>query len=372
MVGRSLERVSFQCDGIAAGEVVVAGRFDHPRRGIVDCPAASLLAEIFREHGFRVRIADLHTTAAEIGNGESVVCTMSYLDHDGGPVGLGVATRTPAEPAAALGRDLIERWSSVVRTRRVLVAVSETDVDDGWTVASVAAAVRAFAQRGDTVLVIGSPGSAASVISCAGQATVRVIAPGRTWPLTGIDPDRVSYVVAPGTPIEDAAEVVKLLRHRFPRLRGPHPREFCYAASDRRETVRSVAAAGNVVLVCDPEGEQAGDELLGWAGERACPAHRVSRLSDLRSEWLGGAATVGVAVASPAGMPLAGELVTMLSGLGPLAAVRRRVVTEPFPHARTALHHVDDGVMASRDRMGHAALVRHGSVALCVTDRARA
>ncbi|OXM48858.1 hypothetical protein CFP75_20585 [Amycolatopsis alba DSM 44262] len=48
----------------------------------------------------------------------------------------------------------------------------------------------------------------------------------------------------------------------------------------------------------------------------------ADRLAEVRSAWLADAATVAVAVASPAGMLLAEDLVTVLSGLGPLAAMR--------------------------------------------------
>ncbi|WP_043848184.1 hypothetical protein [Amycolatopsis keratiniphila] len=342
----------------------MADRFEHPDRGVVSCPAASLIAELAGELDFRVRIADLRASVGE----ESVAHTMSYLDHDGRPVGLALATGIADESGRAMARELIERWSSVVRTRRVLVAASELDADSGEAVASVTAGVLDFVQRGDTVLVIGSPTPAEAVAACAGQAAVRVVTPGRAFPLEGIDPDRVSYVVAPETPVEDAAEVVKVLRQCFPRLRGPHPREFGYAASDRREALWSVAAAADVLLICGPKGERAGEELLEWARARACPSYPVGRLADVRADRLAGAATVGVAVASPSGTAIAEEVVTALSGLGPLAVMHRRVVTEPFRTLRTRRHQT--GTIAFQDRTFHAALARETSAALCVTERA--
>ncbi|MET9258991.1 hypothetical protein [Amycolatopsis sp. NPDC004079] len=364
MVGRSLELVSFRTSGVAAGEIVVADRFGHPRRGTVRCPTAPLLAELACGLGFRARVAGVHAAEAEKVAGDAVVCAMSYLDHDGRPAGSAVAARIADEHGRAAARDLIGQWSSAVRTRRLLLAVSETGGETERAVASVAASARGFALLGDTVLVVGSPEPAAAVVACARRAEVRAAAPDRPGSLSGIDPDRVSYVVAPETPVEEAAETVKALRRRFPRLRGPHPREFGYAASDRREAVRSVAAASDVLLICGPEGAWAGEELLGWAGG-ICPAHRVGRLADLRAGWLSGAATVGMAVAGPAGTEIAEEVATALSGLGPLAVVRRRVVTEPLR-----------GAGEIRPRTGIAtgparqAAARQSSAALYATARA--
>ncbi|OXM47354.1 hypothetical protein CFP75_24250 [Amycolatopsis alba DSM 44262] len=342
----------------------MAARFDHPTRGVVSCPAAPLIAELAREMGFQVCIDYLRPVTA----GDSVAHTMSYLDHDGRPVGLGVAIGITDESGGVLVHELIERWSSVVRTRRVLVAASDSTIGGGEAVAAVAARALEYVQRGDTVLVIGPAWSAEAVASCAGQAAVRVIAPDQTFPVEGIDPDRVSYVVAPEAPVEDAAEVVKVLRHRFPRLRGPHPRGFGYAASDRREALWSVAAAADVLLVCGPEGERAGEELIGWARGRSCPSHRVGKLADLRLEWLAGAATVGLAVAGPAGTSVAEEVMTVVSGLGPLAVMRRRVVTEPYRQVRTTRN--GSGTVVFHDTALHAALARDTSAALCVTESA--
>ena len=63
------------------------------------------------------------------------------------------------------------------------------------------------------------------------------------------DSRRVSYLLQPGIPVEDAAPVIAALRSRFPALHGPHPDGFCYAASDRAETVRVIASASDAVLV---------------------------------------------------------------------------------------------------------------------------
>ncbi|MGW7537341.1 hypothetical protein [Amycolatopsis sp. NPDC054798] len=356
MVGRSLERFSFRTSGLAPGELLVAGRFGHPRRGAVRCPAAPLLADHARGLGFPARVADV--CAAE-GESDAVVCAMSYLDQDGQPAGLAVAAGIADVPGRAAARELLEQWSAVVRTRRLLVAVSEIGTEPGRAVASAAARARRFALRGDTVLVVGSPEPAAAVVASARQDSVRAAVLDQAL-LSGIDPDQVSYVVAPETPAEDAADAVKALRQLFPRLRGPHPREFGYAASDRREALRSVAAASDVLLVCAPDG----DELLGWARAGSCPAHRVGRLSDVRAEWLSGAATVGMAVASPDGTAVAEEVATALSGLGPLAAVRRRVVTESLGSAEEIRLGVGRGAEPVQ------AAARLSLVALCTTERA--
>ena len=59
----------------------------------------------------------------------------------------------------------------------------------------------------------------------------------------------MSYLLQPGIPVEDAGPVTAALRSRFPALHAPHPDGFCYAASDRAETIRAIASAADVMLV---------------------------------------------------------------------------------------------------------------------------
>ena len=110
-------------------------------------------------------------------------------------------------------------------------------------------------------MLIGQPGQAA-VAGIVGQApgkTTLVTSPGSTATLRVTDARRVSYLLQPGIPVEDAAPVAAALRSRFPALHGPHPDGFCYAASDRAESVRVIAAASDVML------------MLGGAGRAGQP-----------------------------------------------------------------------------------------------------
>lgn len=142
------------------------------------------------------------------------------------------------------------------------------------------------------------------------------------------DPDRVSFAVRPCTPVDDVVPVVAALREAFPRLRGQHPDQWCYRSADRRDAVRALAAASDVVLLL---GRPDPDLLAGPPGPAA--VRPVAAVRDVRRAWLAGSATVGVAAGpeTPAGL-LAG-VTEALSGLGPYSVVRqesrRRVVVRP-------------------------------------------
>lgn len=189
---------------------------------------------------------------------------------------------------------------------------------------------RRFAERGDQIVVIGPPGHAVAD-GIAGQAPGRTIvieSPVAAGTVGVADPRRVSYVLQPGTPVEETAPVSAALRSRFPALRSPDPDGFCYAASDREETIRAVAAASDLVLVLGDEDGPDTRRLAGLARACRAKAHVIADATQIVPSWLTRVTAVGLAetVSAPAG--LAAQVTSALAGLGPLSVTQRQVSTE--------------------------------------------
>ncbi|MGP4019325.1 hypothetical protein [Saccharopolyspora sp. 5N708] len=316
-MNRSVERRRLHAYGNAEpGEVIVPKGFVHPRRGPVRSVAAPLLVENLRRHGHRARIADVR---AEPGETELALFAVSYLDLRGKATGFATAACTTDETAIARAENTAEQWSHTLRTRRILVATVTTPCTDACAltcpmVLRTRARVRRFTERGDTVLLIGKAGAVAARLRI--RDTVPVESSADVDVLERLDPDRISFVIVPGTPVEDAFDIAAALRQRFPQLRGQHPDEFCYAASDRREAVRSVAAASELLFTgADAQEVTATDH-----------AHLLDRATDMRPEWLTSATTIGI-VPSCGAPELPTEIIELLSGLGPIAVAHRRVTT---------------------------------------------
>jgi len=198
-------------------------------------------------------------------------------------------------------------------------------------VAGLHAEARALAERGDDLVLIGQPGHRA-VAGIAGQLppgrTTLVSSPGSTATLRVTDARRVSYLLQPGIPVEDAGPVAAALRSRFPAVRGPHPDGFCYAASDRTESIRVIASACDVMLVVGAADAPDSRHLCGLARDGGARAHVIERAGDIAPAMLNGASALGLAESTSAGPALARQVTEALSGLGPLSVTRRRVVTE--------------------------------------------
>lgn len=195
-------------------------------------------------------------------------------------------------------------------------------------VAGVQAEARHLAEHSDLVILIGQPGHSV-VPAIAGQAAGKLIVAATPSRVGGAaaNPRRVSYLVQPGIPVEDATPVMTALRSRFPGLHGPDPDRFCYAASDRAETVRAVAAACDVVLVLGDDSHPDTRQITALARGGRGKVHVVAEPGEIVPSWLAGAAAVGLADTVSASAGLAAQVAAALSGLGQLSVTERRVTT---------------------------------------------
>lgn len=194
--------------------------------------------------------------------------------------------------------------------------------------------VRAYADRGDTVVLItGARGTAAEHVSIS-QAPESVLLLRDATQLpdpqrTGIDPDRLSLVVQTGIPVDDAAATISALRARFPRIRGQHYDALCYAASDRAATVRLVAAASDLILILGAADDPDAGHMQAEAADRCPKVHQLANAGDIAAAWLSDVNAIGVVPTRSAPPELMTQVLATLAGLGPLSVATRQVATSP-------------------------------------------
>lgn len=194
------------------------------------------------------------------------------------------------------------------------------------------ASVRAFADQGDMVLILGRRGHSAAE-GVRSQAPGHVIYAETTDELPlGEDPGQVSIVLQPGVPVEELLPLAAAVRDRYP-IRILHPDDWCYAASDRAAAIRAMAAETDMQFILGSPGSADAASLA-----RIAPAggvHIIDDVTQVRPDWIGSAATIGMAESNSVRPGAASAIITALSGLGPLSIVRRTVATTIDAPARS-------------------------------------
>ncbi|MEV0731058.1 hypothetical protein [Polymorphospora sp. NPDC050346] len=135
--------------------------------------------------------------------------------------------------------------------------------------------------------------------------------------------DPVSCVVQPGIAMSEVLPVVAALRGRVPTLRGSHPDDFCYEATDRSDLAHHLARHCDVVLICgEPDAEDT-TLLHRWVAGAGGEPLVLDAVEAIRPQWLVPGAVIGLLPSTSARPSLARDVISALSGLGPLSVVRR-------------------------------------------------
>jgi 4-hydroxy-3-methylbut-2-enyl diphosphate reductase len=250
-------------------------------------------------------------------------------------VGLGLQSGDPAD-LPVVGDLVPDRGSVLIPSQgatlaaRAEIAARGIPVVDATCplVAAAQADAMARAADSDLVVVIGEPAHSASrvLLTYAGEGAVLAGTAADVAPLVAPS-GNVSFVIEPGMSAERAMPVLRALRARFPRLHGHHFDALCEAISDREQTIASVAGASELTLVlaADP------GEALRITNLAAAPVQIVTRLEDVDLSVLNDVTTLGLVTGLSTEPELSRELITAISGLGPLSVRRRSTRTRGYP-----------------------------------------
>lgn len=180
--------------------------------------------------------------------------------------------------------------------------------------------VRRFADDGDTVIFLGHAGheETEGTMGERPDHTLLVETPNDARTVAVADPDRVSYIMQTTLAADEVAELVDILRARFPNLRQPPSDDICYATTNRQEALGHVAADAGLALVIGSANSSNARRLVEKAERIGTPAHLIDDAEDIDLGWLAGVEVVALTASASAPEPLVDGVISALRGLGPV------------------------------------------------------
>jgi 4-hydroxy-3-methylbut-2-enyl diphosphate reductase len=169
---------------------------------------------------------------------------------------------------------------------------------------------------GRTVLLIGHAGHP-EVEGTMGQlpegAVVLVQSRADAESVSVPDPARLAYATQTTLSVDDTAEIVAVLRRRFPAIRGPGKADICYATTNRQAAVKAIAPRADLVIVVGAPNSSNSNRLvevakLAGAGD----AMLLERADHLDWRRLEGAHIVGLTAGASAPEVLVDEVIARL------------------------------------------------------------
>jgi len=124
------------------------------------------------------------------------------------------------------------------------------------------------------------------------------------------DAHNLAYVTQTTLSVHDTAEIVDLLKRRFPGIVGPHKEDICYATTNRQEAVKRVAPIVDAMIVVGAPNSSNSQRLKEVAVRAGCPrAALVQRAVDIDWNEFGAIARLGITAGASAPEVLVEEII---------------------------------------------------------------
>jgi 4-hydroxy-3-methylbut-2-en-1-yl diphosphate reductase len=168
-------------------------------------------------------------------------------------------------------------------------------------------------RRGREIVLIGHGGHP-EVVGTIGQlppgavTLVETLADAAAF--TPRDPARLAYVTQTTLSVDDTAEMIAMLKRRFPDIVGPQKDDICYATTNRQEAVKRVAPQVDAMIVVGSPNSSNSQRLKEVAERSGCTsAALVQRAQDIDWQRFGKLRNLGITAGASAPELLVEEII---------------------------------------------------------------
>jgi 4-hydroxy-3-methylbut-2-enyl diphosphate reductase len=124
------------------------------------------------------------------------------------------------------------------------------------------------------------------------------------------DAAKVAYITQTTLSVDDTADIVAVLRRRFPAIAGPHKEDICYATTNRQDAMKAIAPRTEVVFVIGAPNSSNSMRLVEVATRAGAKrAALIQRAADIDWSLVGDACAVGLSAGASAPEVLMDEVI---------------------------------------------------------------
>jgi 4-hydroxy-3-methylbut-2-en-1-yl diphosphate reductase len=171
-----------------------------------------------------------------------------------------------------------------------------------------------FAREGYTILLIGHEGHD-EVLGTMGEAPANMVLVQDKDEAEKLDlpPDaKLAFLTQTTLSVDDANEIITVLKRRFPRIVGPSRDDICYATQNRQEAVKDLVPEADVVLVLGSQNSSNTQRLAELARSCGKRAYLIDTVHELPADTFTGNETVLITAGASAPEDVVEECVEQL------------------------------------------------------------
>jgi len=140
--------------------------------------------------------------------------------------------------------------------------------------------------------------------------------------------DKLAVVTQTTLSVDDAAEILRAVKERFPNVREPKQQDICYATQNRQDAVKVLAPQVDVLIVVGSPTSSNSNRLRELAERLGTDAYMVDAPEDLKPEWFEGKRRVGLTAGASAPDILVQDVIERLKALGAVSVRKMAGVEE--------------------------------------------
>ncbi|WP_338415231.1 4-hydroxy-3-methylbut-2-enyl diphosphate reductase [uncultured Sphaerotilus sp.] len=142
------------------------------------------------------------------------------------------------------------------------------------------------------------------------------------------DESRLAVVTQTTLSVDDAAEILRAVKQRFPQVREPKKQDICYATQNRQDAVKVLSGEVDIVIVVGSPTSSNSNRLREVAQRLGTASYMVDSADEIQAAWFEGRPRVGLTAGASAPELLVDAVITRLKELGALSVRKMPGVEE--------------------------------------------
>jgi 4-hydroxy-3-methylbut-2-en-1-yl diphosphate reductase len=128
--------------------------------------------------------------------------------------------------------------------------------------------------------------------------------------------EKLALVTQTTLSVDDAFEITKAVKARFPKLREPKMQDICYATQNRQDAVKIMSPQVDMVIVVGSPTSSNSNRLAELAQRLGTESHMIDSADELQDAWFAGKTTIGLTAGASAPEILVNQVIKRIKELG--------------------------------------------------------
>ncbi|MDD9841760.1 MAG: 4-hydroxy-3-methylbut-2-enyl diphosphate reductase [Alphaproteobacteria bacterium] len=143
------------------------------------------------------------------------------------------------------------------------------------------------------------------------------------------NPAKLAYITQTTLSVDDTADIINMLKTRFPNIHAPHKEDICYATTNRQKAVKAITEQAEALYVIGAANSSNSMRLVE-VGERAgCkPSRLITGAQDIDPDELDGINIIGLTAGASAPETLVENVIERLADCFELSVEEKTVAQE--------------------------------------------